>query len=141
MDIRVKKLEANATMPTFAKEDDAGADLYACEDAILEVGESKKVKTGIAMAIPKGYVGLIWDKSGIASEFGVHTMGGVIDSGYRGEIQIIMKHLGDKPVKIAAGTKVAQILFQKIEAVSFQEVEDLDQTERGIDGFGSTGDL
>ena len=91
------------------------------------------------MAIPPGYVGLIWDKSGIASKHGIKTMGGAIDSGYRGEIKIIMHNLSNTSYMIEKNTKIAQMLIQKVEQKDIVEVEELDESDRGSGGFGSTG--
>ena len=91
------------------------------------------------MEIPDGYVGLVWDKSGLASKHGIKTMAGVIDSTYRGEISIVLINLGSEDYLVEKNTKIAQILIQKIEQVEIEEVEDLENTERGDRGFGSSG--
>ena len=97
------------------------------------------MRTGIAMAIPDGFVGLVWDKSGLAVKQGLHRLAGVIDSGYRGEIQVALINLGNEQIQIAKGQKIAQLLFQKVEHAQLEEVKDLDATARGASGFGSTG--
>ena len=137
--IRIKKLTEHAILPKYAHPDDAGMDLYASETISLQPGERKAIPTGIAMAIPTGYVGLLWDKSGMASKHGIKTMGGVIDSGYRGEIKIIVHNLSSTGFIFEKGTKVAQMLIQPVEQKQILEVEELDQTQRGQAGFGSTG--
>ena len=114
-------------------------DFYSNEELTILPNERKLVSTGISMAIPEGYVGLIWDKSGIATKHGIKTMAGVIDSGYRGEVKILVHNLSDQVHKIEKNTKVAQMLIQPIECREVIEVEELDQTERGEEGFGSTG--
>lgn len=114
-------------------------DLYASETIIIPPQQRVIVPTGIAMAIPKGSAGLIWDKSGIASRHGLKTMAGVIDSGYRGEVRILIHNLSSEPYTVKAGTKIAQMLIQPIEQKKIIEVERLDETERGKGGFGSTG--
>ena len=139
MVIKIKKLTENATSPKYAKEDDAGMDFYASESSIVLPNERKLISTGIAMAIPKGYVGLIWDKSGIASKHGLKTMAGVIDSGYRGEIKILIHNLSNEPYTIESGNKIAQMLIQPVEQKKIQEVLELEETDRGDGGFGSTG--
>ena len=97
------------------------------------------VRTGIAAQIPEGYVGLVWDKSGIAIKEGIKTLGGVIDSGYRGEILVGMINLGDKDYVFETGHKLAQLLIQKVEHIEVVEVRELSETPRGKGGFGSTG--
>lgn len=97
------------------------------------------VRTGISLEIPEGYVGLIWDKSGIAIKEGIKTLGGVIDAGYRGEILIGVINLGNKDYVFDVGHKVAQILIQKIENFEIIESQELSDTSRGQSGFGSTG--
>lgn len=139
MQLTVKKLISEAKLPLRAHADDAGLDLYSVEDCILEPGERRAIKTGVAMAIPVGYVGLIWDKSGVAAKGGVKTMGGVIDASYRGEVQVILSNLSDEAYKIEKGAKISQILIQKVELTEVCEVAELDATIRGEDGFGSTG--
>ena len=98
----------------------------------------RAVPTGIQVAVPKGYAGLIWDKSGISLK-GVHRMAGVIDAGYRGEIQVVLVNLGPAPFPIKAGMKIAQLLIQPVSEVTVVESESLDDTPRGENGFGSTG--
>ena len=139
MKLKIKKLSPNAFMPNYAHEGDAGMDFFASEAITIKVGERVQVKTGISMEIPQGYVGLIWDKSGLSHKQGLKTLGGVIDAGYRGEIMIGMINLGSEDYKIEAGHKVAQMLIQKVESPELVEVEELDDTSRGWDGFGSTG--
>lgn len=137
--IKIKKLSENATLPRYAKPGDAGMDFYSNEETTILPNERKLISTGIVMAIPPGYVGLIWDKSGIATKYGIKTMAGVIDSGYRGEIKILIHNLSNQIHKIEKNTKIAQMLIQPIECRKVIEVEELDQTERGEGGFGSTG--
>ena len=137
--IKIKKLNENATLPKYAKPGDAGMDFYSNEEVILEPNQRKLISTGISMAIPEGYVGLFWDKSGIASKFGIKTMAGVIDSGYRGEIKILLHNLSTEKFEVKKGMKIAQMLIQPVEQKQIIEVDLLDQTERGEGGFGSTG--
>ena len=139
MTIKIKKLHPHALIPTYAHPHDAGMDFFSCETITLLPGERKLIPTGIAMAIPSGYVGLLWDKSGLAGNYGLKTMGGVIDSGYRGEIKIVVHNLSDKPYTFETGTKIAQMLLQQVEQKQLVEVEELDDTSRGEGGFGSTG--
>lgn len=139
MNIHVKKLHPDAKLPSRAHFDDAGVDLYSVENIILKPGDRVGVKTGIALAIPSGFVGLVWDKSGLALKSGIKIMGGVIDAGYRGEIQVIMKNLGDEDLSIEVGQKLAQLLVQKVELYEIEEVDELEEATRGDNGFGSTG--
>jgi dUTP pyrophosphatase len=139
MRLQVKKLVPEAKLPTRAKEDDAGLDLYSVESCAIEPMERRSVRTGIAMEIPIGQVGLVWDKSGLAAKKGLKTMGGVIDSGYRGEIQVILANLGNETHAIIEGEKIAQLLIQRVELLLVEEVSDLSDSERGDNGFGSTG--
>ncbi|MBT6774226.1 dUTP diphosphatase [Candidatus Woesearchaeota archaeon] len=137
--IKIKKLSEDATLPRYAQPGDAGMDFYSNEEITILPNERKLVSTGISMAIPKGYVGLIWDKSGIATKHGIKTMAGVIDSSYRGEVKILIHNLSNQTHKIEKNTKVAQMLIQPVEQKEISEVIELDQTERGTGGFGSTG--
>lgn len=139
MKLQVKKLVPEAKLPIRAHSDDAGLDLYSVEEYVLAPSERRAVKTGIAVAIPSGYVGLVWDKSGLAAKAGLKTMGGVIDAAYRGEIMVIVDNLSDTPYEIEKGSKIAQLLIQKIELSEVYEVSELDDTTRGEGGFGSTG--
>ena len=139
MTIKIKKLQKDAIPPKYAQPGDAGMDFYANETIILQPGERGAVPTGIAMVIPVGYVGLIWDKSGLASKHGLKTMAGVIDSGYRGEIKILVHNLSTQPYTIEKGYKVAQMLIQPVEQREILEVSELENTARGDGGFGSTG--
>jgi dUTP pyrophosphatase len=134
----VKKLVPAATLPTRAHPDDAGLDLYASEDAALAPGEGKLVKTGVAVALPKGHVGLVCDRSSMARK-GLKTAGGVIDAGYRGELGIVLWNISGAPQAVKAGERVAQLLVLPIATPAPVEAEDLDATARGAGGFGSTG--
>lgn len=114
-------------------------DLFADEEITLSPGERVQIHTGIALAIPDGFVGLVWDKSGLSHKYGLKTLGGVIDAGYRGEILVGMVNLGDTAHTFQIGDKIAQMLIQKIEHPNIEEVSVLDETIRGEKGFGSTG--
>ncbi len=136
--LTVERLSPFAKLPTRAHKNDAGLDLYSAENCTLFSGDIAGIKTGIKMQIPDGHAGLIWDKSGLARA-GLHTLGGVIDSGYRGEIVVLIKNLSEDIFNISAGQKIAQILIQKIEALEVAEGEISDETERDGNGFGSSG--
>ena len=137
--LRIKKLSKSAIIPKYIREGDAAMDLYANEDVVLQPGVQHAVKTGIAMAIPKDHVGLIWDRSGLAVRNGLKTMGGVIDSNYRGEIGVITINLSSEPFKVEKGMRIAQMIIQRVEVMDVEEVNDLDETVRGSDAFGSSG--
>ncbi len=139
MILKVKKLNPDAIIPKYAHFDDAGFDLFAIEDTLIKVGERKVIKTGLAMEIPTGYVGLVWDKSGISVKEGIKTLAGVVDSTYRGEALAAVINLSNKDYEFKKGHKVAQMIIQKKETVEFEEVSELDNTVRGDSGFGSTG--
>lgn len=134
----VEKLYPEAKLPQKAHVGDAGFDLYSRDYYSIPPYSHELVSTGIKLAIPEGYVGLIWDKSGVAFE-GIKTMGGVIDSNYRGEIKVIIKNLSEEMYNIIPGQKVAQILIQAISDIEISEEKISDKTEREADGFGSTG--
>ena len=139
MIIQIKKLNPKAKLPEYAHPGDAGMDLFSVESVTIKPGKRIVCQTGIAMRIPDGYVGLIWDKSGVASKSGIKTMGGVIDSGYRGEIGVVFQNLSKENYNIKEGDKIAQMLIQKVARPQIEEVEELGDTERGEGGFGSTG--
>jgi len=139
MKLTVKKMTPEAKLPVRAHSDDAGMDFFSTEECILAPGERRALKTGIALAIPSGYVGLFWDKSSLPAKAGIKTMGGVIDASYRGELQVIAINLSDIPYTVEKGSKIAQLLIQKVELPEICEVDELDATIRGEGGFGSTG--
>jgi dUTP pyrophosphatase len=139
MHVKIKKLHSDARIPSRAHPDDAGVDLYTVDPVELGPGERKSIPLGIAIEIPDGYVGLIWDKSGLSHKYGIKSFGGVIDSGYRGEVHAGVMNLSDKYFKFEKGHKIAQLLIQKIEHVIFDEAEELSDSSRGAGGFGSTG--
>jgi len=139
MKVKIKKLHPDAIIPKYAHPGDAGMDLYINEAVELEPGERKSIPLGISVEIPKGYVGLMWDKSGLSHKYGIKTFGGVIDSGYRGEWHAGVMNLSDKYFKFEKGHKIVQLLIQKVEQVDFEEVEELSDTSRGEGGLGSTG--
>jgi dUTP pyrophosphatase len=138
MELRVKRIHPDAKIPTYGHSGDAGMDLFAVVDRTLAPREVFAVPTGIQVAIPAGFVGLIWDKSGISLK-GVHRLAGVVDAGYRGEVQVVMINLGKEPFALKKGMKIAQMLIQPVAAVTIVESDTLDDTSRGEGGFGSTG--
>ena len=136
--IEIMRLAEDAVLPTRAHPDDAGLDLYALTDVVLEPGKSAVVPTGIAMAIPEGCVGLVADRSSLARK-GVKTAGGVIDAGYRGEVGAVLWNISRETVKLGRGDRVAQLLIVPIATPAVKEVKALTESKRGKKGFGSTG--
>jgi len=139
MKLRIQKLHEDAITPQYALDGDAGMDIFSMEHRALGPGERARVLTGIAMEIPYGYVGLIWEKSGLAVNHGIQTMGGVIDSGYRGEVVVTVYNASDTVHTFEKGDKVGQMLIQKVESPGIEVVDTLSESERGEAGFGSTG--
>jgi dUTP pyrophosphatase len=135
----IKRLDKGIDIPTYANKGDAAFDLRSSESALLKAGEQRNFKTGVQVAIPEGYAGLVWDRSGLASKHGLHCLAGVIDSGYRGEISIVLKNLGKDDFLVGKNMRIAQMLIQPVVSAKIEEVEELDETERGEGGFGSTG--
>jgi dUTP pyrophosphatase len=133
------KLSKGAESPEYALSTDAGFDLKALEDVSIFPFEQKDVRTGIAVEIPEGYVGIVRDRAGIVQKMNVHSVAGTFDSGYRGEVTIIMVNMNDKTVEIEKGMRIAQIILVPIAKAKITEVKKLSETERGKNGFGSTG--
>ena len=138
MKIKIKRLHADAKLPTFAHHGDVGLDLYAIEDKTINPGEHARLFTGFALEFPHGYAAIVKDKSSI-SKAGLHTMGGVFDAGYRGEYNVHLVNLGKEAYTIEKGDKIAQIVILKVEHPELEEVEYLSDSARGTGGFGSTG--
>ena len=139
MKIKIKKLKGNAVLPKMMRQGDAALDLYAVEDVKIKVDQRVVVATGIAMEIPKGYVGNVRDRGGLARNHGLHTLGGVVDSNYRGDILVVMINLSKEDYQIKEGDRIAQMMIHKIEIVDFEEVSELSESARGKDGFTSSG--
>jgi dUTP pyrophosphatase len=140
MKLEVKKLDPRAKLPSYVHPGDAGLDFFALDDFVVPAhGRKSGIRTGVAVAIPEGYVGLFWDKSGLAANHGLKVMAGVIDAGYRGELLLTLLNTSDQDYHFKAGEKVMQMLIQKVESVDVVEVQELADTSRGLGGFGSTG--
>jgi dUTP pyrophosphatase len=137
--LKVKKLGPDATLPIRAYQGDAALDLYSAENLSVSANGSVMVKTKIALEIPHGYVGLVWDRSGLAAKSGITTMGGVIDSNYRGEVMVILHNTKSENFEVKAGDRIAQLLIQKIESPEIVEVQELEESVRGDKAFGSSG--
>lgn len=140
LEVKIKKIFDDAKCPTKTHESDAGWDLYSVENCLINSGCRAIIRTGISMAIPDGYAGLIWPRSGLSVKKGVDVLAGVIDATYRGEIMVCLLNTDkDFDVRISKGDRIAQILFQPIQDVIMTKVNDLDQTDRNEGGFGSSG--
>lgn len=141
--IRIKLLRQGARIPTYGSEEAAGADLYACLEApvTVEPGKTVFIPTGFAMALPRGFAGLVCARSGLASKRGLAPANkvGVIDSDYRGEITVALYNHGDTSQVIGHGERIAQLVITPVFTPGFCQTEELDATRRGEGGFGSTG--
>lgn len=141
--VNIKKLTPNAIMPSYATEYAAGADLYSgmTSEVTIKPGTTEFIKTGIAIEIPNGLVGLIYARSGMACKKGVAPANkvGVIDSDYRGEIMVALFNHSSEEVTIQPGDRIAQIVLTPYVTANFNEVDELNETVRGEGGFGSTG--
>lgn len=135
------RLDPSIELPSYAREGDAGLDLRAAHDATLEPGSRGLVGTGLAVAIPPGYAGLVLPRSGLALSQGVTVLNapGLVDAGYRGELKVLLVNHGDKPVPVRRGDRIAQLVIQRVERAELIEVNELPTSERGAGGFGSTG--
>lgn len=135
--------KSDLPLPEYKTEGASGIDLYANTDSPITIGQFERVlvPTGIYVAIPKGYEGQIRARSGLALKHGISLANGIgtIDSDYRGEIKVILINFGDKPFVINKGDRIGQLVFLKYENINFKLVDKLDETERGIGGFGHTG--
>ena len=143
VNINIKKLKENATIPTYGSDYAAGADLYACLEEALTItpGETVFVGTGVAMEIPEGYAGLIYARRGLSCKRGLAPANkvGVVDADYRGEITVALHNHGTTPQTIESNERIAQIVIAPFLKVDFQETDELSDTVRGTAGFGSTG--
>lgn len=145
MNLYIKRLETakDLPLPKFMTSGSAGMDLYANvkENLVIEKGSIKLVPTGISISLPEGYEAQIRPRSGLAIKYGISLVNtpGTIDSDYRGEIKVIMINFGDKPFVVKRGDRIAQMVINKIEIPNIIETKELDDTNRGLGGFGSTG--
>lgn len=142
MTLKVRRLDARARLPTRAYPGDAGLDLYALEDGALEPGQRASVRTGIAVEIPEGEAGLVLPRSGLAARHGIALVNapGLIDSGYRGEIVVLLLNTDPSArFELAAGDRVGQLVLVKVQTPEVVEVEELAVSERGAGGLGSSG--
>jgi dUTP pyrophosphatase len=140
--VQVVRLDPGLPLPTYAHPGDAGADLRTAVDVALAPGERCLVPTGIALAVPEGYVALVHPRSGLAARHGLSILNppGTVDAGYRGEIKVLLvNHDPREPIELRRGDRVAQLVFQQVERAAFVEVEALTDSARGSGGYGSTG--
>lgn len=134
-----KKLSPSALLPKQANNTDAGHDLYSAESGVIPPHGRVLIKTNIAMEIPDGFYGHICDRSGLAYKSGMTVLGGIIDSGYRGDIGVVLLNTSDNPFYYNTGDRIAQIIFKQCFSANFIEVDHLENTDRGTGGFGHTG--
>ena len=142
MTLRFRRLSAAARPPAQAHEGDAGYDLHAAEAVTIGPGDRASVATGIAVAIPAGQAGLVVPRSGLAARNGISVVNapGLIDSGYRGEVRVLLLNTDrDEPFSVEPGDRIAQLVLVDVETPELEEVAELDETARGAGGFGSTG--
>ena len=140
--VAVVRLDPDLPLPSYAHPGDAGADLVSTVDLTLAPGERALVPTGIAMALPEGYVALVHPRSGLAARHGLSIVNtpGTIDAGYRGEIKVLLvNHDRTEPIELRRGDRIAQLVVQRFERAAFAEVEALPESVRGAGGYGSTG--
>ncbi|MFC0531112.1 dUTP diphosphatase [Phytohabitans kaempferiae] len=140
--VPVRRLDPDLPLPAYAHPGDAGADLVAAEDVEIAPGTRALVRTGVAVALPEGYVGLVHPRSGLAVRLGVTVLNapGTVDAGYRGEIMVnLINHDRVATAKISRGDRIAQMVVQRVERAAFQPVDELPDSSRGTGGHGSTG--
>ena len=142
MKIQIKRLDKSLSLPEYQHiGEDAGLDLQAAEQQVIKVGEYKLIKTGIKIAISRGYAGFIYPRSGLALKKGITVLNadGVIDAGYRGEVGVILINHGFADFNISKGDRIAQLIVQKVQQIEWQEVEELQDSNRGQGGLGASG--
>ncbi|WP_404285629.1 dUTP diphosphatase [Glutamicibacter arilaitensis] len=140
--VKIKMLDPQLPAPSYAHPSDAGADLHARGDVVLQPGERALIPTGLALALPHGYVGLVHPRSGLAAKHGITVVNapGTVDAGYRGEIMVTLLNTDNSNAfEVRRGDRIAQLVIQKVELAHFEQVDSLDDTARGTGGFGSTG--
>ena len=137
--VYIKKLKESALIPTRATDSDAGYDLYSIEDGVIPAGGRKVVGTGIAIAIPTSYYGRVAPRSGLAVKKGIDVLAGVVDSGYRGEVGVVLQNLSSEHFTYKKGDRVAQLILEQCNSIGWVELDELKDSERSYGGFGSTG--
>jgi dUTP pyrophosphatase len=141
IEVSVRRLRSDAHVPSQAYEGDAGLDLAACERVVLEPGAREVVPTGLAVEIPEGYAGFVQPRSGLAARHGIGIVNspGLIDSGYRGEIRVVLLNTDrEAPFTVEPGMRIAQLVIAPVATVRLVEVDEIAMTERGVQGFGSS---
>lgn len=131
--------ERGLILPSYSREGDAGIDLRSVESLVIKPKGRALVGTGIQVAIPPGFMGLVRDRSGLAAEFGIHTMAGVVDSNYRGEVKVVLLNTGDQDYSIGINDRIAQLVILPVATAKIEETESLSRTNREDAGWGSTG--
>ena len=143
MKLPIKRLDPDLPLPKYAKAGDAGCDLLSAEDITINPGGGRAlVPTGLALAIPEGYAGFVQPRSGLALRHGITCLNtpGLIDSGYRDELKVLLVNTDpNEPYEVQRGDRIAQLVIQKIEEAVWEETDQLDETERGLGGFGHSG--
>ena len=137
--VYIKKIEESAIIPTRATDSDAGYDLYSTNDGVVPARGRKVVSTGIAIAIPPGYYGRVAPRSGLAVKRGIDVLAGVVDSGYRGGVGVVLQNLSDEDFPFKKGDRVAQLILEQCNTIGWVELEELEDSTRSDGGFGSTG--
>ncbi len=140
LEVEIKKVHADAQLPSRNSAGDAGYDLYSIAHDVIKPGERQLVHTGVSISIPRGYYGRGAPRSGLALRSGIDVLAGVIDSGYRGEVGVVLINLSDKSFGFRKGDRIAQIIIEKCHEASWVEVNELNGTTRGDGGFGSSGE-
>ena len=139
MKIKIKKLNPQTIIPSYAHPDDAGLDLHSLDDAELQPGQRKFFYLGFALEFPSGYAAIIKDRGSLPKNGGLHTLGGVFDAGFRGEYNVLLINLSDQSYEIKKGDKIAQLIIYPVAIVDLKETDQLSDTSRGQGQFGSTG--
>ena len=137
--VYIKKLEESAIIPTRATDSDAGYDLYSTNDGVVPARGRKVVGPGIAIAIPPGHYGRVAPRSGLAVKRGIDVLAGVVDSGYRGEVGVVLQNLSDEDFPFKKGDRVAQLILEQCNTIGWVELDELEDSVRSDGGFGSTG--
>lgn len=141
LEVQVRRLDPEVPLPRYAHPGDAGCDLVTVRDVELHAGDRALLPTGICLALPQGYAGFVHPRSGLAAQCGLGIVNapGTVDSGYRGEIKVVLVNHGRETVQLRRLDRIAQLVVQQVEQISWQEVEDLAPSERGSGGYGSSG--
>ena len=137
--VYIIKLDESAIIPTRATDSDAGYDLYSTNDGVVPARGRKVVGTGIAIAIPPGHYGRVAPRSGLAVKRGIDVLAGVVDSGYRGEVGVVLQNLSDEDFPFKKGDRVAQLILEQCNTIGWVELDKLEDSVRSDGGFGSTG--